>query len=61
MILRKSAEMLTNPHIPAKMVSRRLPRKPMTFRKVFDTIDSISENLRVVKLDDVYTLVSMGH
>lgn len=61
MILRKSAEMLTNPHSPAKRVSKRLPKKPMTFRKVLDTIDSILENLSIVKLDDVYTLVSMWH
>jgi hypothetical protein len=61
MMLIKRAETQTNPHIPAKRVSRRLPKKPMTFRKVLDTIDSISENLCIVKLDDVYTLVSMGH
>ena len=61
MMLIKSAEMLTNPHIPANRVKKRLPKKPMTFRKVLDTIDSISENLCIVKLDDVYTFVSMGH
>jgi hypothetical protein len=60
-MLIKRAETQTNPHIPAKRVSRRLPKKPMTFIKVLDTIDSISENLCVVKLDDVYSLVSMWH
>jgi hypothetical protein len=45
--------------IPAKTESRRLPQKPMTLRKVLDTIDSILlKNLSVVKLDDVDTLVS---
>ena len=45
--------------MPAKTDSRRLPQKPMTLRKVLDTIDSILlKNLSVVKLDDVDTLVS---
>jgi hypothetical protein len=44
--------------MPAKTESRRLPQKPMTLRKVLDTIDSILKNLSVVKLDDVDTLVS---
>lgn len=45
--------------MPAKTDSRRLPQKPMTLRKVLDTIDSILlKNLCVVKLDDVDTLVS---
>ena len=61
MMLIKSAERLTNPQSPAKRVRKRLPRKPMTFRKVLDTIDSILENLSVVKLDDVYSFVPMGH
>lgn len=44
---------------PAKIVRRRLAKKPMTFRKVFDTFDSISDDLSVVKLYDVYSLISM--
>lgn len=45
--------------IPAKTESRRLPQKPMTLRKVLDTIDPILlKNLSVVKLDDVDALVS---
>jgi hypothetical protein len=61
MILIKRAERQMKPNIPANNVRKRLPKKPMTFIKVLDTIDSISENLCIVKLDDVYTLVSMGH
>lgn len=61
MILRKRAQRLTIPQSPAQRVRKRLPKKPITFIKVFDTIGSISENLCIVKLDDVYTLVSMGH
>lgn len=61
MMLIKRAERLMKPNNPANNVRKRLPKKPMTFIKVLDTIDSISENLCVVKLDDVYTLVSMGH
>lgn len=61
MILRKRAQRLVIPQSPAQRVRKRLPKKPMTFRKVLDTIDSISENLCIVKLDDVYSLVSMWH
>lgn len=60
-MLMKSPQRQRNPHSPAKRVSKRLPKKPMTFRKVLDTIDSISENLCIVKLDDVYSFVPMGH
>lgn len=52
-------DMLTRPNRPANTVRRRLAKKPMTFRKVFDTIDSISDDLSVVKLNDVYSLISM--
>lgn len=47
------------PKIPAIMVIKRLAAKLMTFMKVFDTFDSISDYLSVVKLDDVYSLVSV--
>ena len=52
-----SAANETAPNIPANNVSRRLAKKPMTFMKALDTIDSISEYLSVVKLDYVYALV----
>lgn len=61
MILRKRAQRLTIPQSPAQRVRKRLPKKPMTFRKVLDTIDSISENLCIVKLNDVYSFVSARH
>ena len=47
------------PKIPAIMVIKRLAAKLMTFIKVLDTIDSISDYLSVVKLDDVRSFVSM--
>lgn len=56
---KKNADMLTKPHNPANSVSKRLPVNPMTFMKVIDTIDFISDDLSVVKLDDVYSLVSV--
>lgn len=42
---------------PANIVRRRLAEKPMTLRKVLLTIDSISDDLCVVELDDVDSLV----
>lgn len=47
------------PKTPAIMVIKRLAAKLMTFIKVLDTIDSISDYLSVVKLDNVYSLVSV--
>lgn len=49
----------SKPKIPAIMVIKRLAAKLMTFIKVLDTIDSISDYLSVVKLDDVRSFVSM--
>ena len=36
-----NADRLMNPHTPAKTVSSTEPAKPMAFKKVLDTIDSI--------------------
>lgn len=48
MMLIKSADTLTNPHSPANSVSRMLPAMPITFIKVFDTIDVIMSFLYLV-------------
>lgn len=44
---------------PANTVSNKLPKKPMTFRKVLLTIDSISDDLSVVKLYNVDSFISV--
>ena len=40
-MLIKRAQRLVIPQRPAQIVRNRLPKKPMTFIKVLDTIDSI--------------------
>lgn len=42
MMLRKSAERLTEPQSPANNVSIRLPRNPMTLTKVLEILEFIS-------------------
>lgn len=43
-----SVDTLMKPNIPAKIVSRMLPAMPITFIKVFDTIDVIMSFLYLV-------------